>query len=557
MNRWCRHFEAAQHAFRNFDLAGALEHLARVQAFAPNLAGARNGIAKVRQRQADIARVQLAYETARAGGRLVSARGAVEAWSKLVDPESPELQAAWSEVARGLRRAESLAARARNLERTDPAAARDLYRQSLAIAADLPDALTGLKRTPPDPPTALDGQVHGDRIRLSWTPPPPDGLGSLTFVVVRKGGGALLHPGDGTRIAEVSTCEFDDTHATPGDTVGYAVLSKRGGVESVTAISLGPFVFLADVKDVRVELHHHEVELAWTLPRGVSDVRVIRKQGGPPKNPRDGERIPAALDHALDRNVDPNEIYHYGIYAIYAMADGRLFPSPGVVVSARPQPPVSALEAPRLLLEPGGRVRIDWIEPARGSVKILRTAHPLPLAAGTRLATAEAEALSGHWIEPAGSRSSLRPRTAGRGALLLHAADRLGGNLHRRPRRRPQPRRGPVRPACDTGRQRPWRQLRRNSRHAPLAMGRGSKRVPGRRSPGHAATRARRSRSGQGDRSSGRLRPSGLLDAQLAIKPPRRQQRRCVHRFADNQRRIRRRSRQPRTLDHGISGFTA
>ena len=136
-----RHFEAAQNAFRNFDLEGSLEHLARVQAFAPNLAGARNGIAKVRQRQADIARVQLAYETARAGGRLVSARGAVEAWSKLVDPESPELQAAMSEVARGLRRAESLAARARNLERTDPPAARDLYRQSLAIAADLPDAL--------------------------------------------------------------------------------------------------------------------------------------------------------------------------------------------------------------------------------------------------------------------------------------------------------------------------------------------------------------------------------------------------------------------------------
>ena len=53
-----RHFEAAQHAFRNFDLTGALEHLDRVQEFAPNLAGARNGIAKVRQRQADITRVQ-------------------------------------------------------------------------------------------------------------------------------------------------------------------------------------------------------------------------------------------------------------------------------------------------------------------------------------------------------------------------------------------------------------------------------------------------------------------------------------------------------------------
>ncbi len=259
-----------------------------------------------------------------------------------------------SELARGLRRAELLAARARNLERSDPAAARDLYRQSLAIAADLPEAVAGLKRTPPDPPTALDGQVLGDRIRLSWTPPPPDGLGPLTFVVVRKRGGSLEHPGDGTRIAEVSTSEFDDMHVPPGDTVGYAVMSKRGGVESVTAISLGPFVFLADVRDVRVEFRHHEVELAWTLPRGVSEVRVIRKRGGPPKNPRDGDRLPAALDHALDRNLDPDEVYFYGIYAIYAMPDGRLFPSPGVVVSARPQPPISPLGSSSAHARAGG-----------------------------------------------------------------------------------------------------------------------------------------------------------------------------------------------------------
>ena len=397
-----RHFEAAQNAFRNFDLEKALEHLERVQALAPNLAGARNGMTKVRQRQVDIARIQRAYETARAGGRLVSARAAVEAWSRLVDPESQDLQVATSEVARGLRRAESLAARARNAERTDPATARDLYRQSLAIAADLADALAGLKRTPPDPPTALDGQVLGDRIRLSWSPPPPDGLGPLTFVVVRKRGGSLNHPGDGTRIAEVSTNEFDDMHAAPGETVGYAILSKRGGIESVTAISLGPFVFLADVKDVHVELRDQEVELAWTLPRGVSEVRVIRKSGGPPTGPRDGDRIPAAHDHTVDRNLNNNEIFHYGIYAIYAMADGKLFPSPGVILSARPHPPVSPLEAPRLLMEPGGRVRIDWIEPARGTVKIVRTARPLLLAAGSRLSQTEAATIEGIWIEPSG-----------------------------------------------------------------------------------------------------------------------------------------------------------
>jgi hypothetical protein len=398
-----RHFEAAQQAFRNFDLERALEHLARVQEFAPNLAGARNGIARIRERQADIARVQLTYETARAGGRLVSARAAAEAWSRLVDPSSPELQSVMSELARGLRRAELLATRARNLERTDPAAARDLYRQSLAIAADLPEAIAGLRRAPPDPPTVLDAQVLGDRVRLSWAPPLPDGLGPLTFVVVRKRGGALEHPGDGTRIAEVSASEFDDMHVPPGDTVGYAVMSKRNGVESVTAISLGPFVFLRDVSDVRVEFRHHEVELAWALPRGVTEVRVIRKRGGPPKNARDGDRLPAALDHALDRNLDPDEVYFYGIYAIYATSDGRLFPSPGVVISARPQPPILPLGAPRLMREPGGRVRIDWLEPARGSVRILRTTGPCSRPPGTRLTTAETEALDGRWIEPPGS----------------------------------------------------------------------------------------------------------------------------------------------------------
>ena len=261
--------------------------------------------------------------------------------------------------------------------------------------------MAGLGRTPPDAPTVLDARVLGDRIQLWWTPPPPDGLGPLTYVILRKRGSALQHPADGTRIAEVSTCEFDDTHATPGDNVGYAVLSKRGGTESISAISLGPFVFLADVKDVRVDFRPDVIELAWQPPRGVSEIRVIRKRGAPPRDPRDGDRIATAIDHTLDRNVDPNEVYHYGIYAIYKMSDGRLFPAPGVVVSARPQATVSALEAPRLLLEPGRGVRLDWIEPVRGAVQILRTADPLPVPAGTRLPAAEAAALEGRRIEPA------------------------------------------------------------------------------------------------------------------------------------------------------------
>ena len=342
-------------------------------------------------------KVQLAYQAAKAGGRLFAARAAVEAWSRVVDPETPELLAAWSELSRDLRRAETLAARARNLERTDPPMARTLYRQSLAIAADLPEAVAGLGHPPPDALVVLDTRVLGDRIQLWWTPPPPDGLGTHTYVNLSKRGRSIQNPADGTRIAEVSTCEFDDTHAAPGDTVGYAVLSKRGGTESISAISLGPFVFLADVKDVRVDFRPDVVELAWQPPRGVSEIRVIRKRGAPPNDPRDGDRIATAIDHTLDRNVDPNEVYHYGIYAIYKMSDGRLFPSPGIVVSATQATVNAGLPA---VARTRARCRLDWIEPVRGAVRSCTLADPLPVPAGTRLPAAKAAA-RGRRIEPA------------------------------------------------------------------------------------------------------------------------------------------------------------
>jgi hypothetical protein len=151
---------------------------------------------------------------------------------------------------------------------------------------------------------------------------------------------------------------------------------------------------------VRVDLREREIELAWQAPRGAAEVRVIRKHDGPPRDYRDGERLATALDHAVDRKVAPDAIYHYGVYAIYRSADGRLFPSPGVVVSAQPSPVVSALDAPRLVREPGGGVRLNWVEPVRGVVKILRSASPLFHPPGTRLAADEAKAIDALWIEP-------------------------------------------------------------------------------------------------------------------------------------------------------------
>jgi hypothetical protein len=346
-----RHFEAAQHAFRSFDLAEAKTHLERVRELAPGHVGARNGLVKIQRRETEIAQARLAFETARAGLRLSEAWAALDTWQKIVDPASTEIREAIRSIATSLKRAEALAAKAREQERTNPPLARSIYRQSLAIAADLPAALRGLERTPPDPPSSLEAEVLGDRIRLRWNPPPPDGLGPLTFIIVRKRGGVLSHPAEGSRIGETTASEFDDLHAPPGQSVGYAVLSRRNGLDSIAAVSLGPFILLADVADVLASVQRDDaggkVTLSWKPPAGVAEVRVVRKMGVPPRDPRDGERLVGALDHLIDPHPFPSkgdvgevDIY-YRIYAVFRMPDGRLFPSPGVVVRPPTAEPVA------------------------------------------------------------------------------------------------------------------------------------------------------------------------------------------------------------------------
>ncbi|MBV8609253.1 MAG: hypothetical protein JO034_17580 [Singulisphaera sp.] len=394
-----RHFQAARHAFQAHDLEAALAHLRRVQEYAPEHDGARRGIERVRRRQGQIEQARAAWDVARAGAKLFAARKALSAWSKLVGAGDPEVRAAWATRACGLREAEALAAEARAREMTDPKTARGLYRQSLALAADLPEALAGLRRCPPDGPTELQAEYVTDRVQLRWSPPEPDGLGPLSFVVLRKRGGPLGHPADGNRVAEVSATEYEDTKVIAGETVSYAVLSKRGKVESITAATTTPLLLLAEVADVRVETRSHEVDLSWKTPARAHDVRVVRKREGVPIGPKDGDLVPALRDRAHDRGLQDDQVYSYGLFALYAMPDGSLAPSRGTFVSAQPTPPAAIPDAPRLAHEPGGRLRLDWPAPPRGTIKVVRTPRPLPHVAGHRLAAAEAEALEGQWLE--------------------------------------------------------------------------------------------------------------------------------------------------------------
>ena len=394
-----KHFDAAQHAFRGRDYVTSAAHLKRVQELAPNHSGARHGLEKLKAKVAEIDLSRAAFEVARAGHRLVAAKDAAETWGRLVGPSSLEWRAAFTEVTRALRDAQALVARARGFERSDPARARELYRRGLALAADLPEAVAGLEQSPPDPPSDLTADYVADRVVLRWSSPPPDGLGPLTFVVLRKPDAAFAHPGDGDRIGESSDPTFEDLAVMPGTSVAYAVKSRRGAVESAGAVAVGPIYLIGEVRDLRVETRAREVDLSWTPPRGAVEVRVLRKRGARPTSPQDGDRVDAALDHAHDRNLDPERVYHYGIFAVYRTPEGRSIASLGTFATAQPHTPIHPCAAPLVTPEPDGRVLIRWVEPARGMVKILRTAGLPDLPPGTRLTPSQASALVGDWVE--------------------------------------------------------------------------------------------------------------------------------------------------------------
>ena len=326
-----RHFAAAQHAFRSLDLDAARTHLEQVQKYAPHHVGARNGMAKIRQQEADIEYAKMAWELAHAGKKLVAAKRAVEAWRKLVDPSLPEVQ-------RGLEGGHlgpapgrgACGPRARKLERVDPPAARSLYRKSLDIAADLPEALAGLNRCPPDAPTGLETAGAGGPGPAFLDAPCAGWPGAAHL---RRSCGSVAacpqHPGDGTRIAEVSTCEFEDRHVKPGETVSYAVLAKRGEAESLTAVAVGPLIYLPDVQDVRVEPRAGEIELSWVPPHGVFEIRVVRK----PVLRRPVLATASGLPRRWTRRSTPacgrTRFITTAIYAIYRMADWPALPSHG------------------------------------------------------------------------------------------------------------------------------------------------------------------------------------------------------------------------------------
>lgn len=395
-----QHFEAAQRAFRMKRYGVAVDHLRRVQRMAPRHVGARKGLEKLQAQIGEIRRLKGVFAVERSGQRLVAARAVLEHWGRLVSPGEPVFRAALEDVTRRLAEAEALTARGREQVGRDPAEARVLYRRALVLATDLPEALDGLRRCPPDGPSALFAEARAGRVMLRWSAPAVDEGGAIAYRVIRKRGEAPAHAEDGTVVAEVEGTEWEDGGVTRGEAYGYAVFARREGVSSITGVSSGPFVVVDEVKQVRVESARGLVRLAWTLPEGAVGARVVRKRGMPVLGPHDpaGVVVEAGRDGVEDRGLEDGRVYHYGVYALYRTGSGRAHASAGVAVSAVPGEPPGVVTDLRIEAGADGQPCLRWTPPDVGRVRVVRTERPLMWVEEELRPAAELSGIEGEWL---------------------------------------------------------------------------------------------------------------------------------------------------------------
>ena len=416
-----RHFDAAQSAFKRRDFSESLEHLEAARSLAPKHLGVKKGFDKIRERQTAIAKARASWETARSAKMFVTGLAAVKLWEGLAAADDPALVTAWGEVTQAIQSARSFMARAKAAEASDSSAARGFYRQALAQVADFAEAIEGLKRCPPDPPTGLIAELTGDRVTLRWMTPVDDGLGPPLYRVLRKLGTVPSSVSDGELIAETAASICEDSSARAGDSYGYAIFSRRGGIDSRRGAMTGPLLVIGEVQGFRAEARSREVQLWWTTPDRAAGVALVRKLGVSPETLADGDRIDSLRESAWDKGLADDQVYGYTVFAQYKDSGGQLVSSRGVTLVVRPHAPVIGLEAPTLQIESDGRLRLSWTPPERGVVRIVRLARTSELAYGSILTSTDVAALEGTIFSAASLEHAIDPDPPESGTCLYYS----------------------------------------------------------------------------------------------------------------------------------------
>ena len=244
---------------------------------------------------------------------------------------------------------------------------------------------------PPGAPGHLQVKVNGTVVSLNWSASPSRGV---SYKVVRKSYARPSSVTDGTLLTTTTGCMYDDAQAENGLPLFYAVFSAYEEVTSTQAAVLArPVVLTGDVSQVTAFVDSQFVDLRWRLPEHVYDVIVVRASGHSPASPQDGTRLTLAdKGHLIDRAVQNEQRYYYGIYCQYRDYDQHLLTSPGVFTEVMPEAPPEAITRVEIQGErrpEGDLVRLSWQPPAKGQSMILKTTRRPRLKLYDRIGRAE------------------------------------------------------------------------------------------------------------------------------------------------------------------------
>ncbi|WP_329561471.1 hypothetical protein [Kitasatospora sp. NBC_01266] len=261
--------------------------------------------------------------------------------------------------------------------------------RALRLGADEPAAVSALVRVSSRLPGAagapeIRAVPTARGVRLTWQRAALRSPGSpaVSYRVLRSSvdaSGRLVEVGCG------SQRELLDSSVEFGSTVRYAVLPLAGGAVAGRALVGGPCLVAPEVSGLDLTPGRRLVVVAWQAPRGAAAVRVWRRAEPGPGGSEQPVRVSCERAGFVDEGLAPGG-YVYTVRCGYSSPDGQRVWSDGVSARVLVEEWPDALEALAISrADTAGAVRVEWVAPERGEVRLVQWPDALPPASGEDL----------------------------------------------------------------------------------------------------------------------------------------------------------------------------
>ncbi len=263
----------------------------------------------------------------------------------------------------------------------------DAFTKAIAECKDYQDAINGLARTPPPPPTSLKAKADIRAVTLNW--PSSKARGELKYRVIRKSGGRPNNPDDGTLLTETSQTFVDDQSATPGQSIYYAVYTVRGQILSRTGAVAGPVMRTAEPTGINALGGDKCINLTWKAPEQSAEVLVWLKPNSVPRKNENARSVrDVRMDGATIQALKNDQTYGLRISAVFIGPQGERLVSPGVTLQATPTKPPDPINDLKIKRQ-GKTLTLTWKPLREGSAVLIRSPRPIPMMAGAIIAPNE------------------------------------------------------------------------------------------------------------------------------------------------------------------------